>query len=179
MSPPGVVLAIARRGHALAATVGLVCLVFGFQAIAQGGARNGIPAFPFLLFGVVGTLGAVNDLRMLRASLAVKGAPRVTRHLWRMSLAFFIAAMSFFFGQAGALPRPLRVMPFLAVPVLAVLVTLLWWLWRVRIRNLVRRRLGLALEHLWTRRCSVANQQVRGEILPAPPLRTPPNPIFG
>jgi len=122
----------------LAATVGLVCLTFGFQAIAGGGERNGIPAFPFFLFGVVGTLGAVNDLRMLRAGLAVKGAPRVTRHLWRMSFALFIAAMSFFFGQADVLPRPLRVMPLLAVPVLAVLVSLLWWLWRVRIRRSLR-----------------------------------------
>jgi hypothetical protein len=46
-----------------------------------------------------------------------------------MTFALFIAAMSFFFGQAKVIPQPLRIPALLALPILAVLVTLLYWLW--------------------------------------------------
>jgi putative ABC transport system permease protein len=59
----------------------------------------------------------------------------LTRHLWRMSFALLIAAMSFFLGQAKVFPQPVRIYPLLALPVLAVLVTMLYWLWRVRARR--------------------------------------------
>ena len=68
---------------------------------------------------------------------SLRGAPRIARHLWRMSTALFIAAMSFFFGQADVIPKPYRIMPLLAVPVFAVLVTMLYWVWRVRVRRLL------------------------------------------
>lgn len=128
----------------VALVVGLGCLTFGFQAIANGGKRDGIPAFPFMLFGVVGTLGAVLDARMLRAGGRLFGAARLTRHLWRMTFALFIAAMSFFFGQADVFPRPIRIPALLALPVLAVLASLLYWLWRVRVRRSLRGLVGVA-----------------------------------
>lgn len=119
----------------VALAVGLTCLAFGIEAIASGtGKRNGIPAFPFFLFGVVGTLGGVLDIRMMRAG-GLKGARRIARHLWRMSFALFIAAMSFFIGQADTFPKAIRIRPLLALPVLAVLVTMFYWLWRVRSRR--------------------------------------------
>ena len=121
----------------VALAVGLLCLTFGFEAAASGGKRNGIPAFPFFLFGVVGTLAGVLDLRMIRAG-GLRGASRLARHLWRMCFALFIAAMSFFFGQAEVIPKPIRIMPLLALPVLAVLVTMFYWLWRVRVRRSLR-----------------------------------------
>jgi len=126
----------------VALAVGLTSLTFGFEALASGGTRNGMPAFPFFLFGVVGTLAGVLDLRMIRAG-GLKGVSRVARHLWRMSFALFIAAMSFFFGQAEVIPKPIRIMPLLAVPVLAVLVTMLYWLWRVRVRRSLRGLVGV------------------------------------
>jgi hypothetical protein len=55
-----------------------------------------------------------------------------------MSFALFIAALSFFIGQAQVFPEPVRIRPLLALPVLAVLVTMLYWLWRVRIRRTLR-----------------------------------------
>ena len=55
-----------------------------------------------------------------------------------MSFALFIAAMSFFIGQMKVMPKAMRIPGLLALPVLAVLVTLLYWLWRVRIRRSVR-----------------------------------------
>ena len=55
-----------------------------------------------------------------------------------MSFALFIAALSFFIGQAKVIPEPFRIMPLLALPVLAVLVTMFYWLWRVRFRRSLR-----------------------------------------
>lgn len=118
----------------LALVVGAISLTFGFEALANGGRREGVPAFPFFLFGLVGLLGAAGDMRMIRSG-ALKGIPRLVRHLWRMTFALLIAAMSFFFGQAKVIPKPIRIMPLLALPVVAVLVTLLYWLWRVRPRR--------------------------------------------
>ena len=119
--------------------VGLTSLTFGFEAIASadGKGRDGMPAFPFFMFGVIGTLAGVLDLRLMRAG-GLTGASRLARHLWRMSFALFIAALSFFIGQAQVFPKPVRIMPLLALPVLAVLVTMLYWLWRVRVRRSFR-----------------------------------------
>jgi len=96
-----------------------------------------MPAFPFFLFGVIGVLGSIGDLRALRSGVA-RGAPRLARHLWRMCTALLIASMSFFIGQAKVIPKPIRIMPLLALPILAVLVTMLYWVWRIRIRRSTR-----------------------------------------
>jgi hypothetical protein len=55
-----------------------------------------------------------------------------------MCFALFIAALSFFIGQAHVFPKPIRIPGLLVLPVLAVLVTMLYWLWRVRIRRSLR-----------------------------------------
>lgn len=122
----------------VAFVVGAVDLAFGLEAIATGGGRNGVPAFPYLLFGLVGVLASRGDFRMLRAG-PLAGAARLRRHLWRMSFALFIAAMSFFFGQAKVIPKALRIMPLLALPVFAALLTMLYWLWRTRSSRKIRR----------------------------------------
>jgi len=96
----------------MALALGLTTLTFGFQALAAGGNRNGIPAFPFLMFGAVGLLASAGDLRVIRSG-ALRGAPRLARHLWRMCWALWIAASSFFLGprargedHSGAAPQP-------------------------------------------------------------------------
>ncbi len=125
---------ISRVGTALALGVGLICLVFGFEAIAAGGERDGMPAFPFFLFGVVGVVGGVGDVRAARAG-GVAGRGRLARHLWRMCFALFIATLSFFLGQTDQIPEVLRIPVLLAAPVLAVPLTMFFWLWRVRRRR--------------------------------------------
>ena len=130
----------------LALTLGLTDLTFGFQALASGGTRFGMPAFPFFLFGVIATLGALGDLRVLRSG-APTGSSRLARHLWRMCVALFIAALSFSVQIARMIPQPVRV-PAMVVPMLLVLATMCYWLWRVRVRrslrNLVVARAGAA-----------------------------------
>jgi uncharacterized membrane protein len=125
-----------------ALAVGLSMLTLGLQAVANGGERNGIPAFPFFLFGLVGIIGGLGDIRVLRFG-PFTGAARLLRHLWRMSFALFIAAMSFFIGQAKVIPQPIRIYPLLALPVLAVLVTMLYWIWRLRVKRSFRGIAGI------------------------------------
>lgn len=120
----------------------LSSLTFGAQAIAAGGTRKGMPAFPFFMFGVAALLATVGDLRVMRSG-PLQGAPRLARHLWRMCFALFIAAISFFIGQAKVLPEAIRIPGLLALPVLAVLVTMFYWLWRVRIRRSLRGIVGI------------------------------------
>ncbi len=131
----------------VALVLGLTTLTFGFEALAAGGARNGIPAFPFLMFGVVGLLGSVGDLRVIRSG-ALRGAPRLARHLWRMCWGLWIAAASFFLGPrarvAKVLPEPLLNPVLLALPVLLVLLAMLYWLWRVRVRRTYRGIVGVS-----------------------------------
>lgn len=138
-------LATARRlDMGLLLVVAAVCLTsfaFGVEAVANAGTRKGMPAFPFFMFAVVGLLASIGDLRQLRSG-ALKGVSRLARHLWRMSFALFIAALSFFIGQAQVFPEPIRIWPLLALPVLAVLLTMFYWLWRVRVRRSLR---GLAV----------------------------------
>jgi hypothetical protein len=116
-------------------------LTFGVRVLASPtGKLYGMPAAPFLIFGSVGLLACVGDLRLIRAGgvQTIRGAPRLARHLWRMSTAFLIAAFSFFLGQAKVIPKPIRMVPLLVIPPLVVLATMLYWLWRVRVRRSVR-----------------------------------------
>jgi uncharacterized membrane protein len=115
--------------------VGIASLAFGAVAVANGGRLDGIPAFPLFMFGVVGLLAAGGDVRVLRSG-ARRGAARLRRHLWRMCFALFVASLSF----TGQLPK--RFIPkqyhyplLFSLPTLAVLVTMLYWLWRVRTRQ--------------------------------------------
>ena len=114
--------------------IGVSSFAFAFEAIANGGAREGMPAFPFFLFGTIALLASAGDLRLLRSG-SPQGTARIARHLWRMCVALLIAALSFFIGQADAFPPALRIMPLLALPMLIVLGALFYWLWRVRLRR--------------------------------------------
>jgi hypothetical protein len=97
------------------------------------------------MFGVVGLLAAVGDVRVMRSG-PLRGASRVARHLWRMSFALFIAALSFFIGQQKVIPESVRIVPLLALPVVAVLVTMFYWLWRVRVRRSLRGLVGAGVQ---------------------------------
>ena len=121
----------------VALAVGLALFTFGVAAVASPDRTlEGVPAFPFFVFGSIALMSSIGDLRMIRAG-GLRGAPRLTRHLWRMCFALLIAAASFFLGPTRRIPEALRVPALLPVPVLAVLVTMLYWLWRVRIRRSV------------------------------------------
>lgn len=119
-----------------AVSLALIDLTFAAQAIANGGTRNGMPAFPFIMFGSVGTLAVIGDIRVMRSG-ALTGTSRLARHLWRMCFALFIAALSASVQFAKMAPPPLRI-PIMVLPMLAVLGAMFYWLWRVRFRRSLR-----------------------------------------
>ena len=132
-----------RRAEAAAAAMalalGLFSVTLGFDAASRpGGTRGGIPFVIFFLFGSVALLSALGDIRMVRAGGA-RGVPRLSRHIWRMCYALWIAAASFFHGPrarvAKLLPEPLMDPLLLALPGLLVLGSMIYWLWRIRPRR--------------------------------------------
>lgn len=115
----------------LGLAVGLFGIGVGVWSVAHPMGTEGVPpALPFI-FGTIALLSGASDLRMLRPA-GVRGVPRLRRHLWRMCLALFIAAGSFFLGQADELPASVRIFPLLAIPSFLPLVLMAYWLWRVR-----------------------------------------------
>jgi hypothetical protein len=122
----------------VALTLGLATFAGGIVAVASPDGRLfGLPSFPFFLFGVLGVSGAIGDFKTLRAGV-LRGAPRLSRHLWRMCMALFITAASFFSIRArvaAILPAPFTAPALRALPVVLVLVAMFYWLWKVRFRR--------------------------------------------
>jgi peptidoglycan/LPS O-acetylase OafA/YrhL len=123
-------------GLVIVVAVALANVRFAAEVLADR-PPDGMPLFPFAMFGSVALLAAAGDVRVVRSG-PLRGASRVARHLWRMCFALFIAALSFFIGQADEFPEALRIMPLLGLPVLTVLVAMFYWLWRVRVRGSFR-----------------------------------------
>jgi hypothetical protein len=99
------------------------------QAMPNG-AIDQIPALTCFMFGTVGSTASPLDARLLWAG-ELRGKQRLARHLWRMGYAMWIVAKSFSIGQAAQFPAEVRASGVLALPVLAVTLTLLYWLGRV------------------------------------------------
>jgi uncharacterized membrane protein len=131
----------------MALALALTIVTLAFQALASpSGTRFGIPFGIYFMFGTVAVLACIGDVRMIRSG-GLRGRPRLARHLWRMCYALFIATASFFLGPrarvARVLPEQLLHPGLLALPVLAVLVLMFYWLWRVRSRRPFRGLVGL------------------------------------
>ena len=145
MAGLGSLLAVVERPNRGTLVIGLLCcylVATGYLTVKQtvGEARGRLIALMLaaiaigcsgLVFGSFGILGALGDLRLLRRG-HIAGPARLFRHLWRMILALWIATSSFFFGQAKFLPAFVRDNGWHYLPVLAVVLTLLFWLVRIR-----------------------------------------------
>jgi hypothetical protein len=133
--PPMNLSRFERWAPAGAALIGLIALGFGLQAASPAGLQDGDPTSgnaPDIYFAIaaLSALSVGLDLRVIRRS-GVAGPARTARHLWRMCLALFVAAGSFFFGQADEIPQALHG-PHLAIPPLAALLALAFWMAKVR-----------------------------------------------
>jgi uncharacterized membrane protein len=126
----------------LAFGVAVADLWFGIGLLGSSRASARAGAVMFFVFGAIALLGFAGDIRILRRGMP-RGAPRIARHLWRMTFALLVASLSFFIGQAKVIPEPIRIMPLLALPVLLVLGTLLYWLWRVNVLRSLRGMSGV------------------------------------
>jgi uncharacterized membrane protein len=109
------------------AAYGVACAL---TAPSLGGRLGGMPAGGYLFFATIAAACAALDARLLHAG-GIAGKHRLARHLWRMGFAMFVATGSFFLGQADELPEAIRIVPLLALPVLATVVFTPYWLFRV------------------------------------------------
>ncbi len=108
-------------------------IMTGLAAVALGLGVLAILDGSFLLAPVALACGA-SDFRMLERGV-IGGPQRLVRHLWRMTFALWVATASFFLGQAKVFPDSLRNFALLSIPVLVVLATLFYWLWRMNIKK--------------------------------------------
>jgi len=129
---PGTIGRLEVGGFVVALSVATAGLLFMLEAqYSPTGTIDGSPPQSFYVFMILGGIAAASDLRVIvRGGIA--GAPRIARHLWRMSTALFIAAGSFFLGQQQVMPAFVRGSPLLFLPELAVLGLMIFWLMRVR-----------------------------------------------
>jgi hypothetical protein len=126
----------------IAAPVGTVVFIYGLEKLfGIIVPQDGVPAGMTLFMGSVMLLAAAGDIRMIvRGGIA--GRQRITRHLWRMCFGFFIATGSFFLSQAFKLfPAMISVRGAFVVPAILPLVSLIFWVIRIRFTDLYRRKL--------------------------------------
>jgi hypothetical protein len=119
-------------------TLGTASLTLGVWSLVFATGRiDGLPAQVAVMFGTVALIGGMSDIRVVRSG-PLTGPSRLSRHLWRMCFALWIAAASFFFGQADELPKVLQIPALLAVPPMLTLLAMAYWMWRVRWRRSIR-----------------------------------------
>jgi uncharacterized membrane protein len=110
----------------------------GLAALDRPGHQiGGVPAGMMFFMATINLLAAIGDARMIRAG-GLQGTRRLGRHLWRMCFGLFIASGSFFIGQMKFVPEPIRSLPLLIAIGVSPLVILLYWMWRVRLRQNLR-----------------------------------------
>lgn len=128
----------ARRGDgttgAFEMVAGIVALGFA-AATAWGGftgATTPVGSGPVFAIAALCLLAGLLDLgAVLRRKLSP--VQRISRHLWRMCFAFFIATGSFFLGQQMVMPAAIRGSPMLFVLAFAPFAAMAFWLVRVRL----------------------------------------------
>jgi len=120
---------------AVAITLTIVELGLGIRALSSPGRQlNGVSFFVLFFFAAITLLSAAGDILLMRRG-RLPAPARLARHLWRMCFALFLAAAAFFSIRervAKILPDPFTSPAMRALPVLLVLVTMFYWLWRVR-----------------------------------------------
>lgn len=118
---------------ALPAAAAVAVLLHG--AIKALGSANGsylgtgLPGY--VVFGSLAALSLALDASLLwRGPLSPRA--RIARHLWRMTLACFLAVTSLFLGQQDDVFPFMQGSPLLLIPSLLTLGFLLFWILRVR-----------------------------------------------
>ena len=119
---------------ACAAALGMAALMLWS---AFNGATTPAGAGPVFALGLLCLVAGLGDLKaVLRRKLSA--AQRISRHLWRMCFAFFIATGSFFIGQQDVMPETVQGSPVLFVLGLAPFGIMAFWLVRLRFAKAVR-----------------------------------------
>jgi uncharacterized membrane protein len=127
-----------------AVLVALTVSVLAFKAGSELSSRGRPEAGPSFVFGVVGLLAAIGDIRVIRER-GIQGPRRLARHLWRMCFAMWVAAASFFWGPPNRVPEVIRIPALNAVAVLVPIAVMFFWLWRLRRKRISRGLVGVSV----------------------------------
>lgn len=141
--------ATVRRPEGEAGRFELCAFLVAFAVAAMGailipvGIQTGRAAGFATVYGIaaIAAVAAIGDYQMIRRG-GLTGAARVARHLWRMSLALVVATGSFFIGQPRYMPEPIRGTIVPALPVIAAVILLVFWMVRVRLGHRVKTMLA-------------------------------------
>ena len=115
-----------------------------FEVLQMPGMKKeGVPAGMHFFFATVLTCAAIGDVRVIRDG-GITGTRRLARHLWRMCFGLFIATGSFMaqLVRMPFMPDWTRSVPVILTLAMGPLVLMLYWMWRVRLRQNLR---GLTL----------------------------------
>jgi hypothetical protein len=116
-------------------------VIFGLLAAASPTGRlDGDPPLGYFVLAGFPALAAAVDLGVIRRG-GLSGVQRITRHLWRMCTALFVASASLFLGQPRVFPASLRGSPIMFAPEILVLGLMIFWLVRMRVRRRAKPRL--------------------------------------
>jgi uncharacterized membrane protein len=124
----------------LAAVLAVSGYALAIRALGMPGhASDGVPAGMQFFMSSIILLAAIGDVRMIRVG-RLQGTRRLARHLWRMCFGLFIATGSFVAQLVRMTFMPAWTRSIGAILVLAAgpLVVLLYWMWRVRLRQNLR-----------------------------------------
>jgi hypothetical protein len=136
---PGTVGRAEVAAFLFAASLAAAAILLGTKAAnSPDGIAGGSSAAGYFVLGGLVALAAAFDAKVI-LNRGIIGVPRIARHLWRMCLALFVAVGSFFLGQQRVMPEFIQGSLWLAVPPLAVLAMMLFWLVRVRLGRRLRR----------------------------------------
>jgi hypothetical protein len=111
-----------------------------FKTLGMPGHQSeGVPAGMHFFLSTVILCAAIGDVRMIRAG-GLQGTRRLARHLWRMCFGLFIATGSFVaqLVRMTFMPDWTRSLTVILVLAAGPLVVLLYWMWRVRLRQNLR-----------------------------------------
>jgi uncharacterized membrane protein len=111
-----------------------------FTAFGRPGHQiEGVPAGMMFFLSTVTLLAAIGDVRLIWGG-GIQGTRRLARHLWRMCFGLFIATGSFVAQliKMTFMPEWTRSLAFILVLAAGPLVVLLYWMWRVRLRQNLR-----------------------------------------
>lgn len=114
---------------ACAAALGTAAVMI-WDAVVNGATTPAGPRAIYALAGVCLLAGLLDLNAILRRKLTP--VQRISRHLWRMCFAFFIATGSFFLGQQDVMPEAVRGSPVLFVLAFAPFAVMTFWLVRIR-----------------------------------------------
>ena len=123
--------------------IGACVAALGIAAATLWGGITGASTTPvgqgpvFALAGIFLLAGLLDLNVILRKTMTA--AQRLSRHLWRMCFAFFIATGSFFLGQQDVMPQAVRGSPLLFLLAFAPFAVMAYWLVRIRFAKALAR----------------------------------------